>query len=305
MPIDPLPVSPNQVDSDAMRTKINELISDNSSVTVGDSPPASPGEGDLWFDEGSAAMYVYVGSPTNAWIQTNVGIAGADGGSPLFSFNAGTEELSITNYSSLEVSGELSVTATMQLHSTVATHDVYNGPTSSPGSLKYTHNADGTATFDWGTIPFGPRVGQQNIVNTTWNLRYADGSLLFPDNWGGVTAIYNKPDGFGGNTAKNLLEWLHETRDFTLNQDRYWARGYYNAQGIEAYNSDPLAEGSMLYYIWINEPVIGQQNLPYFWAPTTKQESLASNYAQTEIFGSAWSDGNTNCGSFCPGYWFT
>ena len=51
MSIDPLPVSPNQVDSDAMRTKINQLISDNSSVTVGDTPPASPGEGDLWFDE--------------------------------------------------------------------------------------------------------------------------------------------------------------------------------------------------------------------------------------------------------------
>jgi len=79
MPINSLPVSPNQVDSDAMRTKINELISDNSSVTVGDAPPASPGEGDLWFDEGAASMYVYVASPTNAWIQTNP--AGGAGGS--------------------------------------------------------------------------------------------------------------------------------------------------------------------------------------------------------------------------------
>jgi hypothetical protein len=79
MPIDSLPVSPNQVDSDAMRTKINELISDNSSVTVGDTPPTSPGEGDLWFDEGAASMYVYVASPTNAWIQTNP--SGGAGGS--------------------------------------------------------------------------------------------------------------------------------------------------------------------------------------------------------------------------------
>lgn len=199
-----------------------------------------------------------------------------------------------------------SISRTMQLHATVATHDVANGPTSSPGSLKYTHNADGTATFDWGVIPFGPRMGQQNIVNTAWNIRYANGSTLFPGNWGGVTATYNKPDGFGGNTSKNLLEWLHlgTGAGFTLNQDRYWARGYYHAQGIEAYNSDPYGSGSMLYYIWINEPILGQQNLPYFWAPSTKQESLASNYAQTEIFGTAWSDGNTNCGSFCPGYWF-
>ena len=71
MSIDPLPVSPNQVDSDAMRTKINELISDNSSVTVGNTPPASPEEGYLWFDEDNAATYVYVGDPTNAWIQSN------------------------------------------------------------------------------------------------------------------------------------------------------------------------------------------------------------------------------------------
>lgn len=97
MPIDPLPVSPNQVDSDAMRTKINELISDNSSVTVGDSPPASPGEGDLWLDEGSAAMYVYVGSPTNAWIQTNVGVAGAAGSTPTFTYDASTKTLAITD----------------------------------------------------------------------------------------------------------------------------------------------------------------------------------------------------------------
>jgi len=80
MPIDSLPVSPNQVDSDAMRTKINELISDNSSVTVGDTPPASPGEGDLWFDEGAASMYVYIASPTNAWIQANPAGGGSGSG---------------------------------------------------------------------------------------------------------------------------------------------------------------------------------------------------------------------------------
>ena len=73
MSINPLPVSPNQVDSDAMRTKINELISDNSSVTVGDTPPASPEEGYLWLDLDNAATYVYVGNPTNAWIQANSG----------------------------------------------------------------------------------------------------------------------------------------------------------------------------------------------------------------------------------------
>jgi hypothetical protein len=55
MSIDPLPVSPNQIDSDSMRTKINELISDNSSVTVGNVPPTSPEEGYLWFDVDNTA----------------------------------------------------------------------------------------------------------------------------------------------------------------------------------------------------------------------------------------------------------
>ena len=71
MSIDPLPVSPNQIDSDAMRTKINELISDNSSVTVGNVPPTGAEEGYLWFDVDNAATYVYVGDPTNAWVQAN------------------------------------------------------------------------------------------------------------------------------------------------------------------------------------------------------------------------------------------
>ena len=71
MAIDPLPNSPLEIDSDSARNKINELIGNNSSVTVGDSPPTSPAEGDLWFDEGVANLHVYVGTPTNAWVQTN------------------------------------------------------------------------------------------------------------------------------------------------------------------------------------------------------------------------------------------
>ncbi len=78
MSINPLPVSPNQVDSDAMRTKINELISDNSSVTVGNTPPASPEEGYLWLDVDNATTYVYVGNPTNAWIQSNSAAGSSD-----------------------------------------------------------------------------------------------------------------------------------------------------------------------------------------------------------------------------------
>jgi hypothetical protein len=71
MAIDPLPNSPSEFNTDSARNKINELIGSNSSVTVSDSPPTSPAEGDLWFDQGVANLYVYVNTPTNAWVQAD------------------------------------------------------------------------------------------------------------------------------------------------------------------------------------------------------------------------------------------
>jgi hypothetical protein len=57
------------------RTEGGQVIYDGSvdsaGVIIGDAPPASPEAGDLWFDEGAASLYVYVASPTNAWIQAN------------------------------------------------------------------------------------------------------------------------------------------------------------------------------------------------------------------------------------------
>ena len=43
------------------------------SITVSDNPPTDPApkEGDLWYDDGSAALYVYYASPIGAWVQAN------------------------------------------------------------------------------------------------------------------------------------------------------------------------------------------------------------------------------------------
>ena len=80
MPIDPLPVSFNQIGSDAMRTKINEIIAEGvgGAVSFGTTPPASPSDGDLWFDESTGAMYAY-SSVLSGWIQTNAAGAGGSG----------------------------------------------------------------------------------------------------------------------------------------------------------------------------------------------------------------------------------
>jgi hypothetical protein len=79
------------------RTEGGQVIYDGSvdsagaGVIIGDTPPASPEAGDLWFDEGTASMYVYFASPTNAWIQTNPA-----GKVPTFTYDSTTEVLQIT-----------------------------------------------------------------------------------------------------------------------------------------------------------------------------------------------------------------
>ena len=70
------PLSMNEI-----RTKINEIISKGGvgggSISVSQNAPPSPSDGDLWWDEDTASLYVYF-TERNAWIQTNGG--GGSGG---------------------------------------------------------------------------------------------------------------------------------------------------------------------------------------------------------------------------------
>jgi hypothetical protein len=58
-----------------IRNKINEIIDGGlgggGNISVSASPPPNAAEGDLWYDDTSAALYVYYESPISAWIQTN------------------------------------------------------------------------------------------------------------------------------------------------------------------------------------------------------------------------------------------
>lgn len=66
------PVGVNEI-----RNKINDIIDGGlgggGNISVSEYPPTDPApkEGDLWYDDGSAALYVYYASPISAWIQTN------------------------------------------------------------------------------------------------------------------------------------------------------------------------------------------------------------------------------------------
>ena len=55
-----------------------------ANVNTSSTPPSNPSNGDLWFDEGNAELYIY-NSSINGWIQTNGGGGGSsdEGGSSL------------------------------------------------------------------------------------------------------------------------------------------------------------------------------------------------------------------------------
>ena len=77
----PLPETQNAIKMDAIRTKINEIVTKGGigggSIGVSDTPPSNPAEGDLWFDETAAALYVWIADPSNSWVQ----VSSAGGGS--------------------------------------------------------------------------------------------------------------------------------------------------------------------------------------------------------------------------------
>lgn len=52
-------------------------IGGGATVDTGTTPPSNPGNGDLWFDEGNAELYIY-NTSINGWIQTNGGGGGGD-----------------------------------------------------------------------------------------------------------------------------------------------------------------------------------------------------------------------------------
>ena len=69
--VNQLPGDQQQVGVNEIRNKINELILSGATVDVSQFPPSNPGEGDLWFDTTLAEIYIYLGSPTNAWVQAS------------------------------------------------------------------------------------------------------------------------------------------------------------------------------------------------------------------------------------------
>ena len=77
------------VSVDQIRTKINEIITKGGvggttstgggSISVSQNAPGSPSDGDLWWDEDTASLYVYF-EDRDAWIQTNGAVGGGGGG---------------------------------------------------------------------------------------------------------------------------------------------------------------------------------------------------------------------------------
>ena len=56
-------------------TDLQAMIGGGAAVTISDTPPASPSEGDRWFDSNTATEYVYYDS---YWISVSFGLGIAD-----------------------------------------------------------------------------------------------------------------------------------------------------------------------------------------------------------------------------------
>ncbi len=102
-----------------------------ASVTTDETAPTNPSDGDLWYDEDGAALYVYTDS-IGGWIQANGGGGGGTGPRAYVEFDGTasnmTNELSASN--SFNVSsitdhqaGQYTVTFTSPVPNPVAVHD--------------------------------------------------------------------------------------------------------------------------------------------------------------------------------------
>ncbi len=56
----------------------SSIGSGGANVNTSTTPPSNPSNGDLWFDEGNAELYIY-NTAINGWIQTNGGGGGGGG----------------------------------------------------------------------------------------------------------------------------------------------------------------------------------------------------------------------------------
>lgn len=70
----PLPEAQNAIKMDAIRTKINEIVTKGGigGASVGTVLPTSALDGDLFYDETTGALYIYL-EDISAWVQTNGG----------------------------------------------------------------------------------------------------------------------------------------------------------------------------------------------------------------------------------------
>ena len=65
------------------------LTFESGGVSIGETPPASPTEGDLWFDSNTTDLFIYYDS---VWVQLN----GGGGGGGVTSVNGTTDEIDVS-----------------------------------------------------------------------------------------------------------------------------------------------------------------------------------------------------------------
>lgn len=167
----PLPETQNAIKMDAIRTKINEIVTKGGigGASVGTVLPTSASDGDLFYDETTGALYIYL-EDISAWVQTNGGAGG------------GSIEVSDTAPSSPS-DGDLWFNTTEgQLYVYVASETAWfqtNGGSSSgggAGSVNFSTGWVNTGVANGATLNFDHNLGTEDLIVQVYMAKDANGT---------------------------------------------------------------------------------------------------------------------------------
>jgi hypothetical protein len=82
-------------------TELDYASGGSGSITVSETAPADPGEGDLWFNSTNAITYIYYDS---FWVELTPAIAGKDG-EALANIDGGTPSTNYTGINPIDAGG--------------------------------------------------------------------------------------------------------------------------------------------------------------------------------------------------------
>ena len=150
-----------------------EVAGGGGGVTVSDTAPSLPSEGDLWFESDTGRTFVYyVDGSSSQWVEVGAASAGASGSDGYIQFSTGGTFDSDSDLVWNKASGAMTVTGTLEATSGLITMTSAGAPSSSL--------ADGAIAVDTTNDTFYYRSNSQwkEVSGTTITSSTTDAALL-------------------------------------------------------------------------------------------------------------------------------